>query len=354
MPRINRIITLLLLFGAYSCVKDVSFSGAYDKKVVVNCILHSRARYYEPFPEWVTPAPKTPITVQYEQETDFDIQHLFLSYNCNDAGGNVEKVENATATLYDNNTNEQLGTFVRVSDYEWQLHYHIPYETVDETHKHYNVNYRLEITGIPGHKSITAYSSLNRTIGTEAIRIDTNEDALWYNMTEGIDGPTWITSFAFDREKLKSFPREDPQYFDLCRTYENKLLSNGRGSLLEPCPYADNFNYDEPTSYYSYAIKLRPFTSPFSDNNSFGIRGKTLTLVYELLINYVSEEYDHFLKESIIFNMRHGDNSDPTQHLFEDQVYTNISDGTGIFGIEAAYMFSQKDYSYYSHLFSDK
>lgn len=353
MERIKSIayhITLLVILA--SCVKSVDFSGAYEKKVVVNCILHSRARYYEPFPDVPgTPAPRIPITIKYEQQTDFDIQHLYLSYNSIDADGNYERIAEATAILYNDITGEQLGQFVRVSDYEWQLHYHIPYEVIDDSHKKYSMVYRLEITDIQESNTITAYSSFNRTVGTKAIRIDTYEDVRLYEFKEDIIGPTWITCLAFDKKILSEISEDNPNYFGLGRVNEKWIRSYYRKENAA-CPYADNFNFDEASSVYAGAIRLMPAIYA-SNGSSFGVSGRNSDHYSEMLINFVSEDYDRFLKESIIYEMRHGNEADPTKHLYEDQIYSNINGGIGVFGIEAAYIFSQKDFSYNSQLFAD-
>ena len=354
MGQIKHIILLLFLLAVFdSCVKDVDFSGAYEKKVVVNCVLHSRARYYETFPDEFAFAPPIPITIEYEQQTDFDIQHLYLSYNSKDDNGSFEKVDNATAVLYDNDSGEKIGEFIRVSDYEWQLHYHIPYDVIDDTHKKYNLDYRLEITGLSDNV-VTAFASLKRNVGTNFIRIVGNEDERWYSLTEDIKGPTWLTCLSFDKQTLKGMPKDTPNYFELGRVDEKWISAhyyNDEFPNKDACPYADNFNYDEASSTYARAIRLLPLAHFRGDD--FTVHGRNSDNYSEMLVNFVSDDYDRFLKESIIYEMRHGDEADPTKHLYEDQVYSNINGGIGIFGIEAAYIFSQKDFSYYSHLFTD-
>ena len=314
-----------------SCVKDVDFSGAYEKKVVVNCILQSRAKYFEITPDY---ASRIPPTIQYEQQTDFDIQHLYLSYNCKDTDGNLEKVVNATAILYDNISGEKIGEFQRVSNYEWQLHYHIPYEVIDDIHKKYNLDYRLEITGISDNV-ISAYSSLKRDVCTEAIRI-TFADFLYY-MTEDIEGPMWITCMAFDKQTLIDMPRDTPNYFELGRVEEKWINSLYNGD--NPCPYADNFNYNDISSVYAWAIRLLP--SAVQRHEQFMVYCKSGSSYHEMLLNFVSDDYDKFLKESIIYKMRKDDEADPTAHLYEDHIFSNIKGGVGIFGIEASYIFSR-------------
>ncbi len=48
----------------------------------------------------------------------------------------------------------------------------------------------------------------------------------------------------------------------------------------------------------------------------------------------MSEEYDRYLRDAIIYRMRHDNVTDPLRHLYEDQVFTNIEGGIGIFGAE--------------------
>lgn len=311
---------ILLLLFTCSCVKDVDFSGAYEKKVVVNCIIRARAKtsHYWRSPEELHP----------------EIQRLYLYYNSND-GGKPIKLEQALAKLYNNSTGEVIGEFNRVSDYEWQLNY-LPVFEVNGNTKSYNLDYRLEITDIYGEEKITANASLHRKVNTSAFYRSDVEPFL-YEQHELIDGPVWFVPESYLANRALSF----------MPIFEKRV---GVESLWTTYQYTDVFNYDGVNGY-SRAVRLLPtnlLPTPFlinckSDNDPTPDK----TQITEYLLSYVSPEYDTFLKESIQYEMRHNDKSDPLQHLYEDLVFSNIEGGVGIFGVEVAYIFSRwEDYNH--------
>ena len=60
----------------------------------------------------------------------------------------------------------------------------------------------------------------------------------------------------------------------------------------------------------------------------------TLYPLYSSVVSFmaVSEEYDHYLKSSLLKMQAYESFSDPTQWLEENAVYSNIENGVGIFG----------------------
>ena len=106
-------ILFLFMAGALlgACVKEVDFSGAFKKKVVVNCILNNV--YYEHHDQVTNQTLWNGKTV-YRGSTRFSSalngrQTLYLSYNKTD--GDYEVIPDAEALLIDDNTGEIIGKF---------------------------------------------------------------------------------------------------------------------------------------------------------------------------------------------------------------------------------------------------
>lgn len=128
----KKILFLLMAGGLWgACVKEVDFSGAYEKKVVVNCILNYT--YYEHHD------PTTPNQELLTGETFYYTfgsyssslngkQTLYLSYN--KTNGDYENIPDAEAVLFDDNTGEIIGNFKKDSTTSlpgrWTLDYSIP------------------------------------------------------------------------------------------------------------------------------------------------------------------------------------------------------------------------------------
>ncbi|MBQ9184836.1 MAG: DUF4249 family protein [Bacteroidales bacterium] len=311
----------ILLIISTACVKNLNLEKGKEKKVVVIGAIHSLIRPHRPGGEF------SPNTEYYLAPNR---QHIYIYYS--NAEGDEKRIPEADVKLYDDKTGALLAVFDRVSDYEWQADY-CPESIDSETQKKYDLHYRLEITGIPGKKLISAVSSFEKTVNIDCeiqmrdiqVPFDTVL-AFPYYQTRPIEGPAWVTMEANGCKP--EYPNEPEIKFSV-----NKIISN--------LVYTDRFNYNETEKSYLYAIKLG---EKLHEKEFIIVDEPTSALKYNSqgywtrvvpILKFVSKEYDQYLKTSISYALRHGDNADPLQYLYEDQVYSNINGGIGFFGIEA-------------------
>ena len=328
--RINAVILfviLCLLPGA--CVQEVDFSGAFEKKVVVHCVIHSVAAYY-PYSHYTPSA-------YYKQNHSTAPQQQYLYMYFNSPDGEKESLPSATARLYDNDTGDLIGTFSRVSDWEWHLAYEVPFELLEEEVKQYSLNLRLEITGIPGvDQPIIGETRLERTIAPNNVqwlrRYFAGKAAIYYSQNQPVPTPAWMLSESFYYYNGISMPGAPL----------NAVPTN-QHAIKTSYPYADAFNYSGGT--YQYGIRVLPenqslerFAMDMEGLDTNGGQSGTGNDA-RFFLSYVSEEYDRYLREAIVYRMRHDTENDPLKHLYEDQVYSNIDGGIGVFGAEAIVYF---------------
>ena len=314
-------IALLLLLACFltgSCVQEVDFSEAFEKKVVVHCVIHSVVKYQG-----------RPFSGSVYHQSGPCLQHLFMYFNSQD--GSKERLQSATARLYDNETGMLLGEFSRVSDWEWQMVYEPAYGQIEEGVKKYDLNLRLEITDIPGVENpITGVTSFNRMIDGGSVKwlrrhlfgVDIED----YTQYATIAAPAWFLP--------ESITETVGEHFVPINCHAIKTTY----AYADPCSYSNGC--------YQYGVRILPFNyqdifdlaienmKPLDPGSLWGNR------VY-FYLSYVSEDYDRYLRDAIIYRIRHDNENDPLKHLYEDQVFSNIEGGVGIFGAEAVVYYTR-------------
>ena len=322
------ILILCLMFLLPSCVREVDFATAYQKKVVLHCIIHTYGGF-----DHNRPLPGLPSSYMYFNSVyalSSSTQRLYMYYDS--PGGEREYLPDAKACLWDDETNELLAEFTRVSEEEWNTNYLPPYKKIDDNVNDYTIHLRLEVE-IPGEEKLVARTSLERQINSKAWEkhksVDPKEGYYDYQR-ETLPGPAWFLPEAMEFIAPR---RESPTYEYVKHIPVHFLHAN--------YSYADPFNYSDDR--FLYGIKV---SSDNQEGNkhifisadipaSEDIDELHYTTYYDLIhLTYVSEEYDRYLRDAIIYRMRHDNVTDPLRHLYEDQVFTNIEGGIGIFGAE--------------------
>ena len=322
-----------------ACVKDVDFSGAYKKKVVVNCILnYVYYEYHEPFTG--QPYGKTP----YHYRSRFSsylngVQRLYLSYNKTD--GDYEDIPDVEAILFDDNTGEIVGKFKRDLTPDsgaplpkrWTLDYTIPC-IENETSVSIDVKYRLELS-IPGEKKIVARTSFKRTIPKQAIISKEYPQQGWLQ-TQNLDSPTWLMPET--HEIIEPEP-ETGQSGQWLFSEKESWLYQVRNSY--PINKTDLFNVGSDKGSHIMAIRLNgekfgtdELPCAFLFPEIMEIEGHKHYLSSNLIVASVSEDYDKYIRSVIIDAIHHNDKDDVFSHLNEDQLYSNVENGLGIFGVQ--------------------
>jgi hypothetical protein len=303
----------------------VDFSTAYQKKVVLYCIIHTYGGYSRPSDSDLAPDYSV-------YATSSGKQRLYMYYNS--AEGKKEYLSEARARLWDDETNELLAEFTRVSNEEWNADYLPPYKITGGSVNEYSIHLRLEVE-IPGQKTLVSRATLERTINTAAWEIHYGLLGGYYYIQRNIlPGPVWFLPEAVEAV-VTSIPEEigSASYQYVKHVPVHYLQSN--------YVFADPFNYSDDR--FLYGIRVLPQNKDGESHYTMmveKIQGETIddyhSRVYYTYINllYVSDEYDHYLKDAIVYRIRHDNATDPLKHLYEDQVFTNVEGGVGIFGIE--------------------
>lgn len=320
-----------------------------DKYVLVHCVIHAQ------YPDW----PESELNTygqkmamsEYSREPD--LQHLYLCYNTLE-NGKPEKLESAVPVLYNEVTGAKIGTYERVSDYEWQLRFLPTGNVVDDSHKRYTIKYRLEITDIPGKDKITAVAEFDKEVSNKYFTISDNtyleSGRLFHALHQKEESNTNAWLFADTYERIADWGPYG-QIIGIPIPYKSVNRFVTSSSLCTNYPSCDSFNYDRANERYPFAIRLNDYNkkeksgdfylslSPFIDG-FVSIGDIDYFKKTELTINYVSDSYDKFLKTGIIYCVNN--NIDITAQeglpiiLPNKSISSNIKGGLGVFGIQIA------------------
>ena len=349
----NKYLTAFLLLPLLlSCNKhkpqiNTKIEDLGDKYVLVYCMIHAQ------FPEWPE-SPTNPLGQKVshsEYSREPDIQRLFLCYNTY-SNGVPEKLESAVPKLFDSKSGVQIGTFERVSDYEWQLSFSPEGILLDDNHKDYSCEYRLEISGIPGQGIITASSSFDKTIPSRYFGVSQNGFHV-FTVDETHDN-AWLVLNTY-KQTIDNIVSEPTAGGPLMPILETKRVSPPK-FLWTNYPNCDSFNYDKTKDRYTLAIRI--IKDQKKDNNSglyslllepfeddLFLSGTIYTSIQtEATINYVSDDIDSFLKSGISYYMKNDFNSiEGLPDIFPNPlISSNIKGGLGIFGIQVISFFNDK------------
>lgn len=313
---------LCLMFFLPSCVREVDFSTAYQKKVVIYSVIHTYGGITRD-----TPGMRSDSSVYARYS---DLQRLYMYYNS--PNGKKEYLPEAKACLWDDETNELLAEFSRVSSEEWNTNYLPPYRKVDNDINDYSIHLRLEVD-IPGEETIVARTSLTRHININSWQIHHNQSGQgnYYIQHDKLPAPVWFLPEALQFSTLHLPP--------------GTLGGGGYIKYLKHIPvhilhsnyaYADMFNYYD--GGFLYGLRVLPDNQE-GDQRRYsmsmdGVQKEGFDYETHIRLTFVSEEYDRYLYDAIVYRRRHDNEADPLKHLYEDQIYSNINGGVGVFGAE--------------------
>lgn len=271
----------LAILTLAACVENIDLRREYARKVVVNCVLE-----------------------------DTDTQTLSLSYNTEAGSFHYDEVTDAEVSL--SCDGEEVGRFEHKSYMRWELAY------APEAGREYTLTVR-----VPGYEDITASTVMPRARGLSKIRNE-GDDLIRYFSQRGVASPYWIFHLSQQTQDYEPDPKVG-------------VSDYLREEIGTDHPGVDDFNaYDDMMfagselvgTTRSHMAYLR--IVPDGDIGRFAVEGWfSGTLV---VFRFPSEEYDKYLRSSILKMMSHIDDTDPSRWFEEVSVYSNVSGGLGIFG----------------------
>ena len=343
-----------------SCVEDISLDTGEKRLVTVNCILGNDS-----------------------------IQKLYLSYSHPTDADGILPITNAKATLYCGG--ERVGEFEYVSGNEYRLQYF----------PEYGSEYMLEVE-VDNEEKVMARTtfpkrhvikSIENYPGSVLVHNEEAEDVFpkldWCNIWIGIgmdirseqDCLLWLyvlkSNDENNKREMAKFLASDHKNLDLFNISDStirnyRVLENGHRkhdfimSGWEMCSIQDwqeletrtdyplhhgYLRIEHPAHYVQYLdyIRYDKIYNPgvaIDSVNMFRIAGTFDKKHADLVSMNVSAEYDKYLRTYIQQSINKME--DDFTYIYQtDNVYTNIENGTGIFG--AAYTVEVKDFS--KHIF---
>ncbi len=356
-------LTLILLA---SCMRPTALDPKEEPEVIVNCVL------------------------VYPKE----IQELTLCYTKSSSGIGGEAIENATVSLQDNTTGEDLGRFSHQEGSRWIL----PVQVVPE-HR-----YSL-IVDIPGHPTIEATTTVPKAYlvafdpwgvsfvhethydaGVHFVRTSTcyhtdslGEDPLWiYALSYKSGDIRWEMAgrIISDCQAVDPFNQNgeiiptdslstEERYYDGTASWERSIFGYSYfHSYYLRIPSPGKYQYEtpsvsgflghlqdlhkatrsSPTAFYLGLDLQEPFMQlegieswSFSDPPvSVQPSSGPSQPVSQVVFLFCSEEYDRYLKGALSYQIRQSGN-DITAIYDRSNVYGNIPGGHGIFGAYITY-----------------
>ena len=256
-----------------ACVEEIATPNLREPKMVVNCLL-----------------------------TQDSVQKLSLTYT-NELGNTAyEEVPQAIATLFE--YDREVGVFSKVAYGEWQL----VFKPVRGR------KYTLRIQ-TPNHPDMTATTTFPERLPIHRLRREDKEDKRAFRIRENTEA-FWACAFSKEQDTTMLPVVIRPNY---------RMLEN----IGTDYPRTDQFNMQaseaDIVKYHHHYIRMRPTTVT---------RTFTLYPLYSSVVSFiaVSEEYDRYLKSSLLKMQAYESFQDPTQWLEENAIYSNIENGVGIFG----------------------
>ncbi len=287
------------------------------------------------------------------------VQELELSYIAPTGGTSSPVGEGVVILLYDGNA--PVGQFIQTSDTKWKMDY-----SPDGGH-----TYRLEVK-VPGEEMLTAETRYPRTgtlqhlkatwgntsLGASGFKLDAPEDQiLWCYFENTLEGPAFADYIATDHpnvdgrgETIYPFDASLPIYqsgtlsehFCLGGSVFNHLFSDvpplfheNSLRILHPAGFNRSLGDEKLEIYYDSNPSTR--AHEFGSTSIFGIGGMTRSaMLADLVIESVSAEYDSYLSD---YYYRLHDAGDFTALVYSQNFYSNILNGTGIFGASFAYRY---------------
>lgn len=246
-------------------------------------------------------------------------QELTLCYNSAPGDyGNYKAITEAEIILLDDGT--KVGRFAHVSRQKWRLDYR---PVAGHT-------YRLFVN-VPGHDEITAETTMPKNVTIKALTNNPgNTDNIKYFTQKEPATPYWVFVMARD---------------------ESDMILNGeavgikRGDSLEDYVGSnhfavDHFNMEDALIFSEFGTPGKTFqhlgylriseTDEREDYPmTFFIEARMRNAI--VVFRAASDEYDKYMKSSLIKAMAYEAKDDPSAYFEENVVYSNIKGGLGIF-----------------------
>ena len=266
---------LLIIISALvvsACVEEVNLDKAFEKTVTVNCILNA----------------------------DAETQSVDIKYNGDFGEILFERVPDADVVMFADG--KELGHLKKIAFSRWVI----------DLKPEPGVTYRLEIQ-VPGEKKITAETTVPEPA---PIRMASNpEDIDKYLQTfiheAGTSSACWI---SIDKSRLIGSDHPYRDEFNKLEKIHGSLYPEGYKSRFTVC---DDY------------VRISPVT--LEKNLTFLLEGSSIYRGAEIVFITMSDDYDLYRK-SAYQKIKAYTGEDFTDFLEENVVYSNIKNGTGIFG----------------------
>ncbi len=311
-------ILFILLFSLSSCVREVILDAG-ERTVVVDCVL-----------------------------TDSLTQTLKLSFTKGASQVVPTPLTDAEAILIDLTDSVSVGNFVKAVDGLWTIdHIALP-----------NHRYRLEVK-VPGYDLIFA----EQTMPDAKMYYVHNNFSFYFDSSGGCQEQLGVLYFPISQNKLWVYGEvydkasgintvidylatDRDEYADKFNISGSRYVSqssevNYKGKKVHGCLYPMQDGVDFHKRYLR--IPSCDFKEEARENilylneisfvpDGIDVKSNDIFMVF----SYVSEEYDHYLKDYISY-MDNKESSDLTSIYQRDDMYTNIEGGTGIFGAKLVF-----------------
>ncbi|TAJ12558.1 DUF4249 domain-containing protein [Marinilabiliaceae bacterium JC017] len=269
----------ICLLGCLSCVEDINLDEKHERQVVVNCALHS--------------GPAQILTLTYSNP-------LGKFY--------YDEVEQAVVTLFEDN--QPVGQFTKNGFMQWKLEF-----TPTEGRA-----YKLKVD-VPGEPVITASTTMPPRVCVSQVKRGGLDEPIYFRQNK-----TANSCYVFIINNYGDEVVVDPI------VYPHNELADQIGTN-HPC--VDQFNMEEASdigdttpaflSYLRISNEVKDVDWPVE----FCVDGSLQQSM--LFFRAASKEYDRYLKTSLQKMLVYEAFDDPSQWFDENVVYSNITNGLGIF-----------------------
>lgn len=273
------VVLTLCLCG---CVDTIDLNPSAERKVVVNCILK---------PE--------------------NAQKLTLTYSALPGINHYEEIAQATITLFEDE--KSVGKFHKTGYAQWELDF------TPTAGRMYKLTVETD-----GNTPITATTRFPHP--TPVRRLKKMDGDGHRSFEKDSTGVVWAFAFEKEQDTIMRPVRIDPRF---------KLLANIGTNYAR----LDNFNQRQDDLIGGTTKNHLAYLRMLPDNNPAPFYIEKL---YSCVVVFrsVSDEYDQYLKSSIAKMLVFEAFDDPTQWLDESEIYSNMENGTGIFGAYSDVLFN--------------
>lgn len=293
--KLRLLLLILPITILNSCVKDSPLIIKSPNEVVVNCILQ-----------------------------DSTIQTLTLTYSKPlDKGLYYEPVQEADVKLFKNDT--LIGNFEKIGSKTWEIN-HLP---------KFNSDYKLTIT-ISGREVISAFTKIpSKPIISFIGETKYNKKFIQREQLNN----QWVFALNAETDGRWDNPFETPKINSADKLIESIATNHTEADRFNQSGDLSDIIGDNSTlPAYSFYVHLISNT----DSIAFDIEAPFYDQCFVVFRNS-SDEYDKYLKSSLQKMQAYIDENDPVVWFDENEIYSNIENGVGIFGAytDTTFVFGQ-------------